>query len=87
MEMEKEPILAVKRVVNLKEIGVLLKTARKKEKLTQKALAKELGVDVMTISLAENGSDRTGKVLLNRLALRLGVTFDLTFPYEENNQQ
>ena len=74
------------KAMSLKEIGALIQAARNEEELTQSQLAEELNVNPMTISLAENGSDRTGKGLLNRLAHRFNLVFDLGFPFDAESE-
>lgn len=69
--------------MTLREIGDTVRDAREQKEMTQQELADEVGVNITSISLIENGSNRTGKKLLNTVALHLGITFDLSFPYEE----
>ena len=69
--------------MTLKEIGEAVCNAREEKGLTQRELAALLGVSEATINLVENGSTRSGKVLLNKIANFFGITFDLTFPYDD----
>ncbi len=56
--------------------GTVLQKARKREKLTQAALAKKVGVHQVTIARLETGVRRPSADLLQRLAKTLKVKME-----------
>jgi len=56
--------------------GTVLQKARKREKLTQAALAKKVGVHQVTIARLETGVRRPSADLLQRLAKALRVKME-----------
>ncbi len=56
--------------------GTVLQKARKREKLTQAALAKKVGVHQVTIARLETGVRRPSADLLRRLAKALRVKME-----------
>ena len=63
--------------MNLPEIGIVLREARKRERLTQQQLAAAVGLERSTISLIENGATDIGVRKLERLCLRLGLRIEI----------
>lgn len=62
------------------EIGQRIRTCRQKKKLSQKALAKAVGVSVYRIRLMEAGRIREGEAeMMMALSQTLGVEMDALF--------
>ncbi len=65
----------------VESLGMALRTARKKKKLTQRGLADKLHMSVRTIIAAENGSNNPKFETVALLAKELGVSLDeVVFP-------
>ena len=63
--------------MDIKAIGVFIKTMRKSSKITQKELAEKLNVTAQAVSRWENGDALPDTALLLDLANCLGVSVDL----------
>ncbi|EAD6937626.1 XRE family transcriptional regulator [Listeria monocytogenes] len=68
-------------------IGTQIKKLRKKNKITQKDLAKKLGVAPSTITNYETGFRSANQDILFELAEIFGVNIDYFFPNSENNSE
>ncbi|EAG1721829.1 helix-turn-helix transcriptional regulator [Listeria innocua] len=66
-------------------IGAQIKKLRKKNKITQKDLAKKLGVAPSTITNYETGFRSANQDILFELAEIFGVKIDYFFPNSEND--
>ena len=62
-------------------IGQIIYEARKKEKMTQEALAKQIGTNKSYISKIENGLVDPSASLFFRILSALGLRFDIVKPY------
>lgn len=61
-------------------IGQIIFEARKKEKITQEALAKQIGINKSYISKIENGLVDPSTTLFLRILSALGLRFDIVKP-------
>lgn len=61
-------------------IGNRIRTLRRERQLGQKNIAKELGVQISTVSMWEHGKRRVGIVELSRIAETLGVSLHDLLP-------
>ena len=64
-------------------IGQIILEARKREKVTQEALAKQIGTNKSYISKIENGLVEPSASLFLRILSALGLRFDIVKPYAQ----
>jgi DNA-binding XRE family transcriptional regulator len=69
--------LACKRIAKYKKSGLVIRGARHREGLSQKALAKKCGVRQENISKLENGQRAIGEKVAKKLAKALHIDFEL----------
>ena len=62
-------------------IGQIILEARKREKVTQEALAKQIGTNKSYISKIENGLVEPSASLFLRILSSLGLRFELVYEY------
>ncbi len=69
--------LASKRIAKFKKQGLVLRGARQREGLSQKALAKKSGINQENISKLENGQRPIGEKVAKKLAKALRIDCEL----------